>query len=130
MNARIELEIELLRSLYSDLEINGQWIRIPEYKVPQDKPWNRKIMEICIEIPAEYPGGQPYGIYVPAGIQCNGSKPNNYVEPSQKKPPFIGEWGVMSWSPDGPWKPTSDIHKGPNLMNFVQSFAKRFNEGI
>lgn len=131
MTTRIEEELELLRKYYPELEFHetGNWVRIPDFSIPQGHPWNREKTDVCFEIPQGYPGTHPYGIYVPVGIRCNGNKPNSYTEPAQKQPPFPGQWGVFSWSPDTPWKPTADILKGPNLLNFVHTFADRFREG-
>lgn len=129
MTPRIEQELDLLRKYYPDLEVNGMWVRIPDFPIPQNCSWNRKTTDICFEIPPGYPGTHPYGIYVPVGILCDGAKPNDYTEPAKKRPPFPGDWGILSWAPEAPWRPTANIRKGPNLVDFVRTFSDRFREG-
>ena len=131
MQERIQEELALVRWEYPEAEYleEGQWVRIPSYSLPEG--WNRSSTEVAFQIPSSYPGTPPYGIYVPVGIQFNGVRPNNYTEPAGTPPPFEGEWGVFSWSPsDGQWRPTTDIRKGSNLLNWVIGFADRFKEGL
>ena len=131
MQERIQEELALVRWEYPEAEYleEGQWVRIPSYSLPEG--WNRSSTEVAFQIPSSYPGTPPYGIYVPVGIQFNGVRPNNYTGPAGTPPPFEGEWGVFSWSPgDGQWRPTTDIRKGSNLLNWVIGFADRFKEGL
>jgi hypothetical protein len=131
MQERIDQELALLLQPYPDLEYvaAGQWIRIPSYQLPPG--WNRTTMDLAFQIPAAYPGNPPYGIYVPGGIQYNGTRPNNYTEPAGTQPPFGGTWGIFSWQPgDGQWRPTANIASGANLLNWVWGFADRFREGL
>ncbi len=83
------------------------------------------------QVPIGYPGSPPYGIYVPAGLTCDGRPPtNNYTFPANQQPPFPGQWGIFSWQAvEGEWIPTADTRKGPNLLSFVLSFGDRFREG-
>ena len=131
MQARIQDELKLLRSRIPGLEFkeDGQWVRIPSYKVPDG--WDRASTEVALQILVAYPGSPPYGIYVPIGMRFQGELPtNNYTEPAQTQPPFPGTWGIFSWTPvDGQWKPTADVVTGSNLLNFVMSFEDRFMEG-
>jgi hypothetical protein len=131
MQERIEQELQLLRKRHADLEYwaEGRWIRIPGYPLPEG--WNRGSTGVAFQIPTAYPAGNPYGIYVPAGLTFKGQRPNNYTEPAPTAPPFDGIWGVFSWDPVADhWRPTADLVSGSNLLNWVSGFADRFREGI
>jgi hypothetical protein len=131
MSERLQKELELLKQRYPELVFleEGMWVQIPNFPLPDG--WNRKTSDVVFQIPPQYPGGPPYGILVPAGIQFKGTRPQNYTEPSDVRPPFEGEWGKFSWQPsDGQWNPTADIFSGSNLINWVEGFRQRFKEGI
>lgn len=128
---RIKEELGLLKSKYPDLIFieEGQWVFIPKYPLPTG--WNRTETDIAFQIPIQYPGGAPYSFHVHSGIQFNKTKPNNYVEPSDVKPPFDGGWGKFSWQPETPpWMPQTEIHAGSNLYIWVLGFHARFKEGL
>ena len=121
---RVEEELKLLRRYYPNLSyvFGGQWILLPEYRLPPDMPWSHKVIEVAFTIPTNYPVAPPYGIYVKEGLTLNGAVLQNYACPSSQQPPFLGRWGVLSWAPEDPWKPTTDLVEGSNLLNFVQTF--------
>ncbi len=130
MQERIDDELALIRQRFPDVEYRreGQWVRVPSY--PMSGGWNRTETDVAFQIGEGHPGTPPYGIYVPAGIKYQDAIPSNYKEPADNAPPFEGSWGVFSWSPDdGEWRPTADIRKGSNLLNWVIGFANRFREG-
>ena len=130
MEERIKLELALLRQRYPDLEYReeGRWVRIPSYGICPG--WNREATDIAFQIPVGFPGAPPYGIYTPAGLQCNRSGPDNYKEPAPTQPPFGGTWGIFSWTtPDGKWQATAELTLGSTLLNWVNGFADRFREG-
>ena len=129
MQERIDQELTLLRQRYGDVEYRaeGRWVRVPAYRVPPD--WNRTVTDVAFQIPIGYPGTQPYGICVPAGLLFKNEKPNDYVEPADPAPPFDGTWGRFSWTPEGAWQPSTNITAGSNLVNWVVGFADRFREG-
>lgn len=131
MEERIEKELELLRKYYPDLEYRengGRWVRIPNYELPED--WNRDTTEVAFEIKTGYPTSQPYGIYVPSGLQYRGKNPNNMNASPDPVPPFPGTWWRLSWQPaPGEWTPTADLVTGSNLLNWVRGFRERFEEG-
>ncbi len=130
MQERISEELALIRQRFPDVEYReeGRWVRIPSYPLPEG--WNREATPVAFQILDSHPGTPPYGIYAPAGIQFQGAAPNNYKEPADNQPPFEGTWGVFSWAPDdGQWRPTADVRKGSNLLNWVVGFADRFGEG-
>ncbi len=104
-------------------------MRLPRYPLPPG--WNRTETAVAWQIPPGYPGTPPYGIYVPAGLHFNGSRPNNYTEPAGTRPPFGGSWGIFSWQPaNGQWRPSTDVAKGVNLLTWVLGFGERFREGV
>ena len=130
MNDRISEELDILRQSYPGLEYvpSGQWVRIPDYSLPPG--WNRQATDVAFQIPSPgYPGAHPYGLYVPAGILFGGTRPRNYTEPANNKPPFTGVWGVFSWQPEN-WSPAAHISAGSNLWTWVKGFSVRFREGL
>src|SRR5690349_13332271 len=117
---RLKLELELLRSRYPNLEFReqGQWVRLPEYRLPRG--WSSESRDVAFQIPIGFPGTPPYGIYVPAGLRFEGQVPGNYAEPASVEPPFAGTWGCFSWAPaDGEWRVASEPTKGSNLLNWA-----------
>ena len=133
MQERGKQELALLRSYFPGTEYveGGQWVRVPDYPLPVDPPWNKQRMDVCFQIPPAYPGAPPYGFYVPADLRCGDSPPHNgYKTNLPAKPPFDGDWGFFSWSTDGPWRATADLRTGSNLTNFVQTFADRLRQGV
>jgi hypothetical protein len=132
LQERIDKEIALLRTRYPHLEYraDGRWVRIPAYRLP--KGWRPRTTDVAFQIPATYPGGPPYGIYVLSGIRFGGDLPANYTEPATTQPPFGGSWGIFSWSTaDGQWRATAepDPVRGYSLLSWVNGFADRFSEG-
>lgn len=130
MTPRIEAELELLRAVFPDLEVRGPepWIRVPEFKVPDGFGWNRPTVDVVIVIPKGYAVTPPKDIRVPAGLRCNGEKPDAYAEPASAGP-FEGTWGAFSWGNPEQWDPGPDPKAGSNLLNFIYSFARRLQEG-
>src|SRR4051794_18094786 len=129
MEERVRAEIELLRSVFAELEVQDDlWCRFPRYKLPPGI-WNVKIVELAFQIPAQLPGTEPYGFWVrPQLALANGGTIGNY-SPNVTIPLGAG-WGQFSWAPEG-WAPASDINeitKGTNMVNFVESFAVRLGE--
>lgn len=129
MSARIEEELQLLRTRFPDLEFfqNGNWVRLRRYPLPEG--WNRQTTDVAFQIVAPPQG--PYGIYVPAGLQFRGSKPNNYTEPATNLALTEETWGIFSWTfGDGEWQPATTAAGGSNYLNWALGFAARFAEGI
>ena len=129
MRERLAQELELLRKLFPDVQyMEDGWFKIPNHPLPPG--WNRANTDVAFLARPGYPGTPPYGIYVPAGIQYQGSVPTNYSEPANPMPAFGGQWGILSWSVDSGWRPTADLVSGSNLMNWARGIAERFKEGI
>ena len=131
LTPRIEEEIKLLQKYFPRIEFveQGWWFRIPDFELQPKNHWNPPRADVVFQAPEAYPGAPPYGIYLPPGLTFDGQAPNNYAAAS-KPVPFPGTWWVLSWSPEGGWRPTADVTSGPNLLSFVWSFADRFREGI
>lgn len=129
MQERIEKELELIRTIFPDIAYNrkGHWFHIPSYSLPEG--WNRKKIEIAFQIKKGYPATHPYAFFVPTGLRFKSQKPKNYKEQANNQPPFEGQWGQISWTISSPWKPTTDVTSGSNLLNWILSFKKRFKEG-
>jgi len=128
-NERIDQEVALLRQRFPSLERQGDWIKLPDYPLPPG--WNRNKTDVAFVIPPTYPGAPPYGFFVPVGLQFEGRFPGNYKEPASQVLPFEGNWGLFSWQPDGgQWQPKEQVTAGSNLMNWAESFANRFREGV
>ncbi len=128
MNERIEQELELLKTVYPDLEWHPEsfWVRIPSYPLP-DGVWERSEIELAFQVPQNLPGQQPYGFWVRPGLRlANGGTPTNYVYAVSTP---LGEGcGQFSWSPIS-WQPKAEITAGSNMLNFARSIADRLREG-
>ena len=132
MKERIVRELALLRQHYPNLVYReeGRWILIPEYPLPDG--WGRSATDVAFPIPVEFPGGPPYGIYVPSGMKFNGQPPENYQDTAPMQPPFGGTWGIFSWTTvDGKWRATAQVEPagGYTLLAWVTNFAIRFADG-
>ena len=127
---RIDNEIALVLTRFKKAEAseNKRWIKIPEYELPANMGWNETCMDICCEFKSGYPGVAPYGIYVPSYLLYNGQPPGSWKAVVANRPPFDGEWGMLSWSPPT-WNPQNDLVKGSNMLNFIQTFQNRFLSG-
>jgi hypothetical protein len=127
MKDRMEVELEMLRTRFPDLEVLDHWIKFPGYPV-SDALWlSGPSMTVCFPIPDGYPGQKPYGFYVspPPKLRSGGEVKNSTVA---TEPPFGGEWLKFSWDmPD--WKALADPGGGYNLLNWALSFGKRLEEG-
>lgn len=129
MSERISKEIEMLQKFY-EVDFLDNWILTRSYPLPKNMNWNFTKIDVCAQIPANYPAQAPYGIYVPSELRIGNQTPaSNYQEVANNKPPFEGSWGLISWSIDGPWIPNQEIRKGANLLNFINSFKERFKMG-
>lgn len=132
MNDRISKELDLLRKFFPKLEYveDGQWVLIKDFTIPHNVQWNCQSINTCFQIPLGYPGTPPDGFYVPSGTNYKGDCPGNYKEPAANSPPFLDNWGFLSWHKEAGWKATSDLQSGSNLLNFVRTFTDRFAQGV
>lgn len=124
---RLANELSMLRRRFGDVQLQAGWFLISNYPT-LIAGWNRAETLVAFQAPIGYPVTPPYGIYVPTGIRFKDALPNNYQEPVGNRPPFEGEWGIFSWSPDD-WRPAADPSLSSNLLNFAVGIAHRFREG-
>ena len=129
MTERIQAELSLIQQSFPDIvyQEEGCWVCLPSYPLPEG--WNRAATDVAFQISDGYPAAPPYGFYVPSGIQFDGTTPNNYTNTASNQPPFGETWGMFSWAPiDEEWKPTGDVRRGSNLLQWARGFANRFQE--
>src|SRR5690242_4791825 len=103
MRPRIERELALLRQYYDGAEyaelVGDEWFLLPGYSLPpgwrvHNEPVER--VPVAFFVTAGHPGTIPYGFLAPAGLNFDGTVPNNTGAPP-KVPPFPGEWLHFSW---------------------------------
>jgi hypothetical protein len=129
MTARIDEELELLRSWWVGLEYEAtaRWVLLRGYHVPAGI-WNHDVLDVAFQIPAHLPAEAPYGFYVRPGLALiSGAAPSNYTYPSAEPPFGDGPWGKFSWAPVA-WQPTVEARGGDNMVCFASSIADRLRE--
>ncbi len=124
---RMDEEFRLLSSRVPNITRDGDWFMIPDYTVPEG--WVPEPIAVAFRAQEGYPGAQPYGFWVPLGTRFNDQKPESYTEPAKSNPPFPGQWGFFSWSPQDPWQFKEPIAAGSTLLNWALGFRQRFEEG-
>ena len=127
MADRVKEELDLLRSVYPDLEykqVDGvHWVRLQAIEIPVG--WSHQRVDVAFRIPGSA-GQAPYAFLVrPCLTLQDGSAVDRYTCPVAT--PWEGEWGQFSWSPEG-WVPTTDIRTGSNMLTFVRSFDDRLGQ--
>ena len=123
---RLSEEHHHLKGHFKNIQQMQNWYLIPDY--PLLKGWGQKTVNIAFRVLPGYPGTPPYGFFVPLGLRFEGAFPGNYQEGIADTPPFEGQWGMFSWSPQE-WKSSDNVASGFNLLNFALSFAMRLKEG-
>lgn len=130
---RLEEEHRLIAELHPDVIRSGDWFLIPNDARATRRGWTPDPFRVAFHAQPEHPGQTPYGIYVPSSAQVGGQSPENFEPNAGNRPPFEGDWGVLSWSgeADGvPWRPRQQIEEGSNLLDFFLTFQQRFREGV
>lgn len=127
MADRVEEELELLRTVYPDLEymmVDGvHWVRLRGIDLAPG--WSEERVDVAFRVPPSA-GEAPYAFLVqPCLTLEGGGAPDRYTCPTST--PWEGEWGQFSWSPEG-WVPTTDIRVGANMLSFIRSFHERFDQ--
>lgn len=129
MNPRIEAELALLRQHYAKVDYLAanamHWFRVQPLKTPEN--WSPAETPVVFAVTEGHPGAQPYGFFVPSGLNLNGKPPSENQAPHP--PPFEGSWRFLSWQPEG-WRPAADVGSGSNLWGWVRSFMHRLREGV
>lgn len=127
---RIAEELELLRKWFGDIQFEptGNWFLIPNDARASVHGWSPKPFPVAFHAQPGHPGAVPYGIYVRSDARVGSAPPANFEASASNRPPFPGEWGVLSWSIDG-WFAKADVREGSNLLGFVLSFEERYRSG-
>ena len=130
IDQRLEQELALVQGRFRNAQRTGTWFLIPDYSL-SDEGWGLAVTPVAFRAPPGYPGAQPYGIFVPAGLRYRGARPQSYQEPAGEKPPFPPDaWGLLSWGPDdAQWRAGATPATGSNLLNFALGFSVRFRQG-
>jgi hypothetical protein len=121
---RIEQELVLLRSKFPDAALQGQWVLLPSYPVP-NPGWGADSVKVAFPIPAAYPAQKPYAFYVSPPLRVGASIPGNATEASD--PVFDGEWTKFSWDCQD-WSPAAEVAGGSNLLHWALSFHERLKD--
>lgn len=127
--ARLLAEYDVIRAVFPTVERLGNWFRLPHDKRAVAHGWGPDPFPVAFHAQADHPGNAPYGIYVSPRTFVRGTSPNNFQGQAGNRPPFAGEWGVLSWAVEGPWLPKVDVRKGANLLTFLLSFDERYRMG-
>lgn len=129
MNARIEAELALLRSHYERVDYLAahamHWFKVETLKAPEG--WSPTKIPVAFAVTEGHPGAQPYGFFVPEGLNLMGQTPSGNDAPHP--PPFDGRWRFLSWQPEG-WQASADVSAGSNLWGWVRTFMHRLREGV
>jgi hypothetical protein len=132
--SRVEEELDLLRRRFEKLEYrtDGQWVRLPNYAIPDDL-WRPSVIQVAFQIPPQV-ATAPYAFHVhplegeTAALETiTGQAIGNYVYPATT--PWGADWGTFSWQLEA-WQPTTPINDGTTMLDFARSFAGRFAEGV
>ena len=116
----------MIRAWYPDLEfLEAQMAgRIPAYPIPPG--WDRKTAELVFQVPPNYPGQEPYGIWIrPALVLPGGAAPTHSSGPVATA--FGNDWQQFSFAPEG-WTPGATPQAGSNMLGFIRSFTDRLKE--
>jgi hypothetical protein len=130
---RLDEEHKLLASFFADIVREGDWFLLPDDVRARRLRWTPTPFPVAFHAQPEHPGQMPYGIYVPSSAQVGGQAPNNFQPAANNRPPFAGQWGVLSWTPEEPgrpWMPKTPLEQGSNLLNYALTFEGRFREGV
>ena len=129
---RLDEEHRLIATVFPRVVRSGDWFLIPDDARTKRYGWTPDPFPVAFHAQPRHPGQVPYGIYVPSSAQIGGQTPNNFTSNAENRPPFAGQWGVLSWQGDAddiPWVPAQQIREGANLLNFVITFEDRFKQG-
>ena len=130
---RLEEEHQLLATVFPSIVRSGDWFLIPDDGRAVRYGWTPDPFPVAFHAQPEHPLQVPYGIYVPSSAKFGEQAPGNFNSGASNRPPFDGQWGVLSWQGDAegiPWIPKEKIREGANLLNYAITFEKRFKEGV
>ena len=130
---RLEEEHDLIVSVFPSAIRSGDWFLIEHDARATRAGWSPDPFPVAFHAQPRHPGQVPYGIYVPSSARIGDQVPSNFTASASTRPPFDGEWGVLSWQGDAdgiPWIPAQVVREGANLLNFLITFEERFKEGV
>ena len=130
---RLEEEHGLIASVFPSVVRLRDWFLIPDDSRAKRYGWTPDPFPVAFHAQPEHPGQVPYGIYVQSSARVGKRTPSNFRAKASNRPPFDGQWGVLSWQGDTngrPWVPAREIREGDNLLNFLITFEERFREGV
>ena len=123
----------LLTGFDSMVVRSGDWFLVPNDLRATRHGWTPEPFPVAFHAQPKHPGQAPYGIYVLSSAQVRGQGPDNFKSNAKHRPPFDGEWGVLSWQAEDDrigWVPAQRIREGSNLLNFFITFEERFKQGV
>ena len=130
---RLEEEYDLIVRVFPSAIRSGDWFLIEHDARATRSGWSPDPFPVAFHAQPGHPGQVPYGIYVPSSTRVGGQAPNNFSTNASNRPPFDGQWGVLSWQGDAdgmPWIPAQVVREGANLLNFLITFEERFKQGV
>ena len=130
---RLEEEYRLIATVFPTVVRSEDWFLVPDDVRAKRHGWTPDPFPVAFHAQPEHPGQVPYGIYVASCALVGGQSPNNFSGNASNRPPFEGEWGVLSWQGDNsgtPWVPAQQIEEGANLLNYLITFEERFKDGV
>lgn len=130
---RLEAEHRLIASVFPSVVRSGDWFLIEHDARATRAGWSPDPFPVAFHAQPEHPGQVPYGIYVPSSARVGDQVPSNFTASADNRPPFDGEWGVLSWQGDDegiPWIAKQDVREGANLLNYAITFEERFQQGV
>ena len=130
---RLKEEYRLIATVFPSVIRSGDWFLIQDDARATRWGWLPDPFPVAFHAQPGHPGQVPYGIYVLSSARVGGHAPNNFRANANNRPPFEGQWGVLSWqgdTDDTPWVPAQLIREGANLLNFLITFEERFKEGV
>lgn len=107
----------------------GDWFLLANDERAARNGWSPVPFAVAFHAQPGHPGQPPYGIYVRPEVRVGGGVPNDFQPQAANRPPFRGEWGVLSWTVEGPWLPKENVREGANLLSFLLSFEDRYKAG-
>lgn len=122
MRERLLQELELLRAVYSDAQLGGNWVLLSRYVLPRGR-FNLDETPVLFAIPVGYPNTGPDNFFVNISLRLKGDALppgfNANANSSSGPAPIAGDWGWFSWHPQN-WRPAADPAAGDNLATFVR----------
>lgn len=125
--SRIDEETALLRTRFTNLEVDPQrrWFVVPDVKLA--KGWNLGSTPILVELPPGYPSTPPDNFYTSPDLQPpSGGPPAN----TSGLRIFAGTpWLQFSIHIEtGDWQAHADIKKSHTLLTYLEGVLRRLQE--